>query len=286
MVNGVTVNENLRGQAERPLHRGRDSGDDGRDGGISAEYGRFSGGVVNVDHQVGRQHVQRLVPRHAEQRQLAELTPFEDTSIAADPVAQGHRGSTTSSRPTSTPSAVRCEGSAVVLHRRAASDAGGTAARWSITNIPYDFTRPTRATRSRARTRSTRTIGSRATTSRSSTSRSTTPSDRRCRWIVNSLGRPRRRRRICSRSTTAACSRRSCSSKRCYSRRHFSFIGSGAKSTDLDRRHAADRPRPRQLPLLVADLLRRLHAGAARQRGHLRQGLVLPVDQPAPARTT
>ena len=33
--------------------------------GVSAEYGRFGGGVVNIDHEVGRQHVQRIVPRHA-----------------------------------------------------------------------------------------------------------------------------------------------------------------------------------------------------------------------------
>ena len=35
----------------------------------------------------------------------------------------------------------------------------------------------------------------------------------------------------------------------------------------------------RQPPLLVADVLRRLRARRARQRGHLRQGVVLPVDQ-------
>ncbi len=42
--------------------------------------------------------------------------------------------------------------------------------------------------------------------------------------------------------------------------------------------HAADRPRPRR-PLLVADLLRRLRSGETRQRQRKHQGDVLQVDQ-------
>ncbi len=47
-----------------------------------------------------------------------------------------------------------------------------------------------------------------------------------------------------------------------YSQRTFSFIGAGAKSTDLDRRHAADRQQPRRHALLVADT----SAASARRR--------------------
>ena len=68
------------------------------------------------------------------------------------------------------------------------------------------------------------------------------------------------------------------------STRHFSFIGSGAPSTDIINGHAAARPRARR-PLLVADLLRRLRSGEARQRQREHQGHVLQVDQAARART-
>ena len=68
LVNGVNVNENLRGQAntlyiEDAVQEMMVATD-----GISAEYGRFSGGVVNVDHEVRRQPLQRIVPRLALQR--------------------------------------------------------------------------------------------------------------------------------------------------------------------------------------------------------------------------
>ena len=65
MVNGVTVNENLRGQPYDLYIEDAIQETTIATAGISAEYGRFSGGVVNVDHQVGRQPVQRIVPRHA-----------------------------------------------------------------------------------------------------------------------------------------------------------------------------------------------------------------------------
>ena len=48
LVNGVVVNENIRGQATNALHRGRGPGDHHLHRRISAEYGRFAGGVVNM----------------------------------------------------------------------------------------------------------------------------------------------------------------------------------------------------------------------------------------------
>ena len=43
--------------------------------GVSAEYGRFTGGVINADHEAGRKRVQRVVPRDAEQRRLEGPDP-------------------------------------------------------------------------------------------------------------------------------------------------------------------------------------------------------------------
>ena len=123
-----SVNENLRGQAAQPLHRGRDPGDDDRDR-------RHLGRVRPVHrrrgqrrHQVGRQHVQRIVPRHAEQRQVARADAVRRRASATRRTTTTR--STRSSRPTSTPSAGRCSGPALVLHRGPDPDAGdGPAAR-------------------------------------------------------------------------------------------------------------------------------------------------------------
>ena len=72
MINGVSVNENIRGTGVQSLHRGRDPGDD--------DFDRRRLGRVRPlwrrrrerDHQVGREPVQRIVPRHVEQRRLAD----------------------------------------------------------------------------------------------------------------------------------------------------------------------------------------------------------------------
>ncbi len=47
MVNGVVITEDVREQQLNPVHRRRDPGNHVLTGAISAEYGRFTGGVVN-----------------------------------------------------------------------------------------------------------------------------------------------------------------------------------------------------------------------------------------------
>ena len=71
MVNGVTANENVRGQAVQPVHRRRHPGN-GRG------HRRGVGGIRPVQrrnrehhHQIGHECVPRVVPRHAQQRRLA-----------------------------------------------------------------------------------------------------------------------------------------------------------------------------------------------------------------------
>ena len=89
LVNGVNVNENLRGQANNLYIEDAVQETMVATDGISAEYGRFSGGVVNVDHQVRRQPLQRFVPRHALQRQLAREGDRQRRPSVHRPTRQG-----------------------------------------------------------------------------------------------------------------------------------------------------------------------------------------------------
>ncbi len=82
MVNGVTINENLRGQPLRLVHRGRDSGDDRRDRRHLRRVRAVRRRRRQHRHEVGRQPVQRLVPRHAHNDNWRALTPFAaDTKV-------------------------------------------------------------------------------------------------------------------------------------------------------------------------------------------------------------
>ena len=71
LLNGVTINENLRGQPHDLYIEDAIQETIVASAGVSAEFGRFGGGVVNVDHQVRRQPLQRVASRHAQQRRLA-----------------------------------------------------------------------------------------------------------------------------------------------------------------------------------------------------------------------
>ena len=176
MVNGVTVNENLRGQANDLVHRGRDPGNDGRDRRHLGRVRPFRRRRRQRGDQVGRQPVQRIVPRHrcndddwrdavvvrtdakATIRSHNDHANASPTSVRTVPTLRvhvrraDHAGTTCgSSRPGAfrsrrRPPARRHE-HPVQLHERARS-----------------------ATSSRARTRRPRTTGSRARTPRSSTS--------------------------------------------------------------------------------------------------------------------
>jgi outer membrane receptor protein involved in Fe transport len=82
MVNGVTVNENLRGQANDLYIEDAIQEATVATGGISAEYGRFSGGVVNVVTKSGGNLYQGTFRETMFNDQWRALTPFETTAIA------------------------------------------------------------------------------------------------------------------------------------------------------------------------------------------------------------
>ena len=67
----MTLNENVRGTAPDLYIEDAVQETTVATAGISAEFGRFTGGVVNVITKSGGNSVQRVVSRHAQQRQLA-----------------------------------------------------------------------------------------------------------------------------------------------------------------------------------------------------------------------
>ena len=63
LVDGVDVNDNLFGDANNLFIEDAIEETQVLTSGISAEYGRFSGGVDQRRHQARRQHVLRQLPR-------------------------------------------------------------------------------------------------------------------------------------------------------------------------------------------------------------------------------
>jgi outer membrane receptor for ferrienterochelin and colicin len=85
MVNGVNVSENLRGQAYDLYIEDAIQETNVATSGISAEYGRFGGGVVNVITKSGGNLFSGSVRETFHNDKWRTLTPFEDTQIANDP---------------------------------------------------------------------------------------------------------------------------------------------------------------------------------------------------------
>src|SRR5438445_384833 len=85
MVNGVNVSENLRGQAYDLYIEDAIQETNVATSGISAEYGRFGGGVVNVITKSGGNLLGGSFRETFHNDKWRTLTPFEDTQIANDP---------------------------------------------------------------------------------------------------------------------------------------------------------------------------------------------------------
>jgi outer membrane receptor protein involved in Fe transport len=85
MVNGVSVSENLRGQAYNLYVEDAVQETTVSTSGISAEYGRFGGGVVNVVTKSGGNLFSGSFRDTMNDDGWRTLTPFEKNTIAADP---------------------------------------------------------------------------------------------------------------------------------------------------------------------------------------------------------
>ena len=68
LLNGVVLNETLRGQSRALFIEDAIEETKTSTGTISAEYGRFAGGVANTITKSGGNMFQRVVPGHAQQR--------------------------------------------------------------------------------------------------------------------------------------------------------------------------------------------------------------------------
>ena len=95
MVNGVSVTENLRGQPYNLYIEDAVQETNIATSGISAEYGRFGGGVVNVITKSGGNLFGGSFRDTMNNDKWRTLTPFEQTSIANDPAHKETRVNTT-----------------------------------------------------------------------------------------------------------------------------------------------------------------------------------------------
>jgi outer membrane receptor for ferrienterochelin and colicin len=85
MVNGVTVNENIRGQAVNLYIEDAVQETTVATAGVSAEFGRFGGGVVNVITKSGGNAFSGSFRDTLADDNWRTLTPLEESSLAAAP---------------------------------------------------------------------------------------------------------------------------------------------------------------------------------------------------------
>jgi outer membrane receptor protein involved in Fe transport len=231
MVNGVTVNENLRGQPNDLYVEDAIQETTVASGGISAEYGRFTGGVVNVITKSGGNLFSGSFRETLNDDKWRTLTPFEDKSIAADPVHRDTRLDDV------VPTHEYTFGGPVLKDRLWFFTAGRIQTQAErrtlvITNIPYDFKRPT----GRYEGKGTYSLNSRhrfqgdyikITDDQINYTYQTTSS-----MDLNSLGTRKQPQDLYSLNYSGVITP-SLFVEGLWSRRHLSFIGSGAKSADL-----------------------------------------------------
>src|SRR6185312_16471759 len=85
MVNGVNVSENLRGQALNLYIEDAVQETTVATAGVSAEFGRFSGGVVNIITKSGGNRFSGSFRESFNNDKWRTLTPFETARLATTP---------------------------------------------------------------------------------------------------------------------------------------------------------------------------------------------------------
>ena len=143
MVNGVNVSENLRGQPYNLYIEDAIQETTVSTAGISAEYGRFGGGVVNVITKSGGNTFSGSLRDTLNNDKWRTLTPFEQSQISADPLHQELRVDKT------VPEYEYTAGGPVMKDHLWFFTAGRLQTQESgrslvITNIPYTYTDQTR----------------------------------------------------------------------------------------------------------------------------------------------
>ena len=199
--------------------------------GVSAEFGRFTGGVVNVITKSGGNAFSGSFRETMNNDNWRKLTPFETTAIAADPNHKDTRLDTI------VPTHEYVFSGPIMKNRLWFFTAGRIqtqAERRTLvqTNIPYDFTNPTR----RYEAKGTFSLNSnhrfqgdfiKVIDSQVNNTFNTNLS-----MDLASLGTRKTPQNLYSINYSGVITP-TLFVEGLWSRRHFSFIGSGAKSTDL-----------------------------------------------------
>ena len=85
LLNGVSINENIRGQAFDTAIEDAIQETTVANGGVSAEFGRFSGGVVNIITKSGGNRFSGSFRESLNNDKWRTLTPFETERLATTP---------------------------------------------------------------------------------------------------------------------------------------------------------------------------------------------------------
>ena len=271
LINGVVINENLRGEILQPLHRGRHRRDHHRRSPeMSAEYGRFTGGVVNVITKSGGNSFDGSLRINLTNEDWESRTPL--TSLADRQRQRGLRRR---------PSAAFC----------GRTTSGSSAPAATARRPTPDLTEPS-PTSASPRTDEERGYEGQADARpapepqrRSApTSRSTAPGPTPVSARSSTWSQPQRQpivaiRRRSSRSTTPASFSLQLVRRGPVLRARVHHRRSARAGARPDRRHPDPHPQPR-LPLLGADLLRLVRADELRNNENLLvKGVLLPVHR-------
>jgi hypothetical protein len=238
MVNGVTVNENLRGQANDLYIEDAIQETTVATGGVSAELGRFTGGVVNVVTKSGGNIFSGSFRESFNDDDWRELSKYEKDAMAADPAHNDPRlNLTTGKRPATVPTHEYTLGGPILRDQLWFFTAGriqsqNEGRQLVQTQIPYEYERPTqryefKGTYSATSAHRFQGAYTKIIDKQLNNTFSTTAS-----MDLNSLEDRETPQELFTINYTGILTSNFFVEGR-YSQRAFTFIGSGAKSTDL-----------------------------------------------------
>ena len=231
MVNGVNVSENIRGQAFDLYIEDAIQETNIATSGISAEYGRFGGGVVNVITKSGGNLFSGSLRDTLNNDRWRTLTPFETDSVAKDPLHKEVRISKT------VPTYEYTLGGPVMKDHLWFFTAGRLQTQESgrqlvFTNVPYTYTDQTR----RYEAKGTYSVNSNHTFQGTYTkiidNQTNDTFNTSASMDLRSLDNRKLPEDLFTANYTGVLSPSLFVEGR-VSSRHFSFIGSGAPTTDL-----------------------------------------------------
>ena len=231
MVNGVTVNENLRGQPNVLYIEDAIQETTVASAGVSSEYGRFSGGVVNVITKSGGNQFSGSFRETLNNDDWRQLTPFEDTTIANDPAHKDTRLDDV------VPTHEYTIGGPALKDKIWFFTAGRVQTQaerrsLTITSIPYDYSRPTARYEGKGTYSVTSAHRLQGNYIKINDSQVNNTFNTALSMDLRSLGTRENPQDLYSINYSGALTS-SLLVEALWSRRHLSFVGSGATSTDL-----------------------------------------------------